>query len=594
MSARTARRPQVLRTAIGLVLTTSLVAFTVAADAPPVPRPASPAPSGAASSAQDDAQDFVVFGASRPVLLRLHIRVNDRSFRDVFKDFVDEVFKGLDKNGDGVLNKAEVEKLPNARMIFTSNAYLFGFPPLRIEEVDLDKDGKVTRQELATYFEVSGASAFKLVEPGNSGEKLSEALFKHVDTDKDGKLSKEELRAAPATLLALDKDEDEMVTAQELDDKTPNIYAGGPPLREGDVPKSPRVRPTVMTVKPGDSMRRLAGELLNFYAPGAEPKTNAKLTRAEIGLDEPTFRVLDTNNDGKLDAHELSRFAARVPDLEMIVRLEAKPGAGALSVVKREPSPLAGQYVLDEGKTLAAELGTTRFTLNAVNEAAPRAPGPDYRQNYTFQFKRADKDNNGYLDKNEAQSSVFAALFDLLDADGDGKLYEKEIFDFAAKVQSLNDRALSSMTSLAVTAEGQGLFDLVDKNKDGRLSVREMRGFVQLLETLDRNHDGFLDSNEIPRKYALRVQRGPGNVNAPVPAMVVVRGGMATALPAASLDGPVWFRKMDRNRDGDVSRREFLGSDEQFRKIDRDGDGLISLEEAKRAEAERWKEKKQP
>ena len=37
---------------------------------------------------------------------------------------------------------------------------------------------------------------------------------------------------------------------------------------------------------------------------------------------------------------------------------------------------------------------------------------------------------------------------------------------------------------------------------------------------------------------------------------------------------------MDRNCDGDVSRKEFLGTDEQFREIDTDGDGLISVEEA--------------
>ena len=44
--------------------------------------------------------------------------------------------------------------------------------------------------------------------------------------------------------------------------------------------------------------------------------------------------------------------------------------------------------------------------------------------------------------------------------------------------------------------------------------------------------------------------------------------------------GPVWFRKMDRNRDGDVSRKEWLGTKEAFDEIDTDRDGLISAEEA--------------
>ena len=42
---------------------------------------------------------------------------------------------------------------------------------------------------------------------------------------------------------------------------------------------------------------------------------------------------------------------------------------------------------------------------------------------------------------------------------------------------------------------------------------------------------------------------------------------------------------MDSNRDGDVSRKEFLGTDEEFARIDTDGDGLISPEEASRADA---------
>jgi hypothetical protein len=52
---------------------------------------------------------------------------------------------------------------------------------------------------------------------------------------------------------------------------------------------------------------------------------------------------------------------------------------------------------------------------------------------------------------------------------------------------------------------------------------------------------------------------------------------------------------MDRNGDGDVSKREWLGSMEDFKKIDTDGDGLISVEEAEKADAwfrEKMKEKK--
>ena len=50
--------------------------------------------------------------------------------------------------------------------------------------------------------------------------------------------------------------------------------------------------------------------------------------------------------------------------------------------------------------------------------------------------------------------------------------------------------------------------------------------------------------------------------------------------PAGRSRGPLWFRKMDRNGDGDVSRKEWLGTEEDFRKIDTDGDGLISAAEA--------------
>jgi hypothetical protein len=47
---------------------------------------------------------------------------------------------------------------------------------------------------------------------------------------------------------------------------------------------------------------------------------------------------------------------------------------------------------------------------------------------------------------------------------------------------------------------------------------------------------------------------------------------------------------MDRNGDGDLSPREFLGSAAEFARLDLDRDGLISADEARQADA-RWKKK---
>ena len=67
----------------------------------------------------------------------------------------------------------------------------------------------------------------------------------------------------------------------------------------------------------------------------------------------------------------------------------------------------------------------------------------------------------------------------------------------------------------------------------------------------------------------------------------VVRGGpqagnnvqLPAARPNRSESVPRWFNAMDRNADGGISWREFLGTKAQFEELDRDSDGFVDAME---------------
>ncbi len=168
----------------------------------------------------------------------------------------------------------------------------------------------------------------------------------------------------------------------------------------------------------------------------------------------------------------------------------------------------------------------------------------------------------------------FVSLFDMMDADGDGKLYMKEVDAFVDQ----QTQAARSQMVLSVADQGRAIFAIVDLNRDRHLGIREIRDAVARVSSWDRNGDGQIRSDEIPHHYQLSIGRGQitavgmNAFNAPR-----MMAPPADRTPAA---GPSWFRKMDRNRDGDISRREFLGPRADFERLDSDHDGLIDAEEA--------------
>ncbi len=142
-------------------------------------------------------------------------------------------------------------------------------------------------------------------------------------------------------------------------------------------------------------------------------------------------------------------------------------------------------------------------------------------------------------------------------------------------------RLLSQQIRLTVTDRGRDLFRILDSDSDGRLSKREFWAMPDRAALWDKDKDGHVAETEIPQQYRLIAARGDMNMFNRVRGIVVASNPFgSTRRTSRTGSGPMWFQRMDRNKDGDVSPREFLGTTEAFEKLDQNGDGLISPDEA--------------
>jgi Ca2+-binding EF-hand superfamily protein len=563
-----------------------------------------------APAVNEDSHDFVFLAEARPVLVRVQVRIAGRPLQAARDDFMKHLFAHLDLDGDGVLNKEEVERVPSPNQLLGGGfAALIGASgaPKR-DTLDADKDGKVTPAELSAYYRKNGFALFQFqlnpkdnaaraqlaylggARPDPEVAAVSKAIFTRLDADKDGKLSAEELAAAPEALLRLDENEDEIVTVAEMvpDAKPPSAMA----MMAGRAKPSGTDNTIVVPIPtPGRVPAELARHMQQRYGSGKKDK---KLDRKALGLDEATFARLDADKDGLLDADELAGFVKRAPDLCLAVHFGANDKAKApleLTAVDGRMPALADKVKTRDG-LLLLDLGATRAELRRRDEEKGSDRLMDFvRPQLVAQFKAADTDGNGILDMAEAKKSrFFGGIFKAMDRDNDGKVTEKEFLAYLDTAQDLRKRAESACATLVLRDQSRGLFSLLDADGDGRLSVREMRQAPKLLRQLDRQSKGHLRPEDLPHIYRLTLRRGPANAENNQEAIIIQRYLGGYREEASTGRGPAWFRKMDRNRDGDVSRKEFLFSDEQFRRLDTDGDGLISVEEAENASAPSSKE----
>ncbi|MFM8221467.1 MAG: hypothetical protein ACKOJF_21355, partial [Planctomycetaceae bacterium] len=239
-----------------------------------------------------------------------------------------------------------------------------------------------------------------------------------------------------------------------------------------------------------------------------------------------------------------------------------------------------------------------RWDLNGLElefRVAPaRGTATDNRTFFLQKFAQADRDKNRTLSAQEfaefASSLTEAGLssldFEVVDRDHNGAVSEQELIEILQQ----DTTAHQSRIELVLTHQGDSLFDMLGGESDRRLTARDLKTTHDLLARVDSDHDGVIYPTDLVGAYRISAEIGQSAIfRSSSPPRGGMRGAMSNRPPGpvggTSPPGPAWFQKMDKNRDGDVSKREFLGPLSAFRQLDRDGDELLSAAEVANPES---------
>ena len=290
-----------------------------------------------------------------------------------------------------------------------------------------------------------------------------------------------------------------------------------------------------------------------------------------------TFTALDKDSNGKLDGEELDVWRTGAPDLALTLSLASK-AVDCVAKLSDEKSAAARGFAVKqvEGGRLVLHVGRQPIDFWAFAPVVQNGQA-NLKQQYGYMFTQAaagkkfveEKDLEG---PKAVQFQFVKVVFDAADRDADGKM-TKEEFDAYFDLQ---DSFRNISLSLTPGVQTPTLFQLLDENRDARLSVRELRTAWDRLIVLEEPKAEVITKNIIQPSVTLRLARTFDRYYVQQPQQYYGNPNQVV-VPSK---GPVWFRKMDRNADGDLSRTEYIGTKEEFDILDADKDGLISLAEA--------------
>jgi Ca2+-binding EF-hand superfamily protein len=524
----------------------------------------------------------IIFAPAGPVFLRLQVQVDGQSINRFRERAVAQWFRQLDHNRDGFLDKTEI-----APFLKALGEQAEAGARMTWDGVDTDPaDGKVSPREFRVFVDRQLGPPLALSVRTKTDGEVDASLFRHLDLNGDGVLSVDELRNARTALAPLDADDDETISVAEL---MAASQKRGPVDQVTSPNSQPREMQTqaglgrpksdwlpLMFLGPDTSAASLAEALLREYGAATTRIGERRLPVAALGFSSTDTRRFDRGNAAGLGARDLAQLLVETPpQIELGIQLfDQQHGQPRVSVAPVDRS------LAFEWQQPSAETGTlvVNGLKGALSAKRTRGSTGDMSSFYVLRFNIVDQDKNNYLDRQE-----FAALglegvdFATVDANGDGQIVQAELAGYLKRKANV----YCNQVVIAIWDESQSIFDCLDTRPDGRLSPRELNAAADRLRALDRNQDGRLSLGELRTQFRLEaeVKRPPS----PRPVIQTAAPRQQSSVPAPRDRGPEWFRRMDRNFDGDVSRREFLGPRGRFDQLDTDHDGLLSPEEAERA-----------
>ena len=311
---------------------------------------------------------------------------------------------------------------------------------------------------------------------------------------------------------------------------------------------------------------------------------------------QPLFRVLDVDRDNVISATELAAAVKSVESCDLdrnevvdateIAKVASDP---RLLAQVKEPSPslvlrldspaalsglmtrLGGCYTGESSKEALATIDPDRNGQLSVEEQQQLLTRPaDLVLRVTLHPQKADESRLSVVSATESLQPV---LDKATVSDGTIVLTLGTLTLELSAVQG----PASDQVSIGAVNDGYAMLPELDANGDGRLTIRERRTFHERLKSFDRSGDGTIAFDELTATYRLCIGLGP-HVHQKLSTLRQTHRAQTPAAPA-----PEWFFEMDKNKDSDLSRTEFPGTDEQFQQLDSDADQLISSTEASQA-----------